>query len=309
VVPAEAVVTTSPLVSVIVPVFNDAAGLARCLDALMDQQGDPAFREIIVVDNGSEPSRGIPAIVARHAGVRYVHEARPGSYAARNAGLRQARGEIIAFTDADCVPASDWVERGRRWMVQAPALGLLAGRIDVVVGARPGAVELYDRVIAFPQEQHVRDLRFGATANVFTTRQVVDRVGPFDPRLKSRGDLEWGQRVAAAGYQQAYAPDVVVRHPARRTFQDLYRRMQRVAGGVYATSCRQGGFFARQRAFVRAVAPFLVPPVRFALSLRRHPDLPDLSARLKVVAAMAVARYASAWALIRLKCGAAEARE
>jgi glycosyltransferase involved in cell wall biosynthesis len=302
-------VTTRPLVSVIVPVFNDAAGLSRCLDALMDQDGDPASCEILVVDNGSEPSRGIPAIVARHAGVRYIHESRPGSYAARNAGLRHARGDIIAFTDADCLPASDWVERGRRRMVQAPALGLLAGRIEVEVRARPSAVELYDRVIAFPQEQHVRDLRFGATANVFTTRQAVDRVGPFDPRLKSRGDLEWGQRVAAAGYQQAYAPDVVVRHPARRTFGDLCRRMQRVAGGIYASSCRQGGFLARQRAFMRAVLPFLVPPVRFALSLRQHPDLPDRSARLKVVAAMAVARYASAWALIRLKCGAAEARE
>jgi glycosyltransferase involved in cell wall biosynthesis len=302
-------VTTRPLVSVIVPVFNDAAGLARCLDALRDQEGDPASREIIVVDNGSEPSRGIPALVARHAGVQYVHEARPGSYAARNAGLRRARGDVIAFTDADCIPACDWVERGRRRLVEAPALGLLAGRIEVLVGARPGAVELYDRVIAFPQEQHVRDLRFGATANVFTTREVIDRVGPFDARLKSRGDLEWGQRVAAAGYQQAYAADVVVRHPARRTFRDLYRRMQRVAGGVYAASCRQGGFLARQRAFVRAIVPCLVPPVRFALSLRRHPDLPDGPARLKVAAVMAAARYASAWTLVRLKCGAAEARE
>jgi glycosyltransferase involved in cell wall biosynthesis len=247
--------------------------------------------------------------VARYAGVRYIRESRPGSYAARNAGLCHARGAVIAFTDADCVPAPDWLERGRARMVQGPELGLLAGRIEVEVGARPSAVELYDRVIAFPQEQHVRDLRFGATANVFTTRQVVERVGPFDPRLKSRGDLEWGQRVAAAGYQQVYAPEVVVRHPARRTFRDLCRRMQRVAGGVYATSCRHGAFLARQRAFVRAVLPFLVPPVRFAFSLRRHPDLPRVSSRLKVAGVMTVARYASAWALIRLKCGAAEARE
>lgn len=79
---------------------------------------------------------------------------------------------------------------------------------------------------AFPQ-QH-----FGATANIFTTRATMGRVGAFDARLMSGGDREWGQRVHAAGLPVLYAPDVVVCHPARRTFREHAGRLRRVLGGI-----------------------------------------------------------------------------
>ena len=68
---------------------------------------------------------------------------------------------------------------------------------------------------------------------MLTCRQVIERVGGFDARLKSFGDLEWGQRIFAAGYRQVYAPTVRVRHPARRTWGEMTRKTARVAGGVY----------------------------------------------------------------------------
>src|ERR1044072_31217 len=97
-------------VSVIVPVWNDAARLDACLRALDMQTYPCELYEIVVVDNDSDEAVG--PVVESHGRARLVHEARPGSYAARNTGLAHARGEILAFTDADCLPVEDWIERG-----------------------------------------------------------------------------------------------------------------------------------------------------------------------------------------------------
>jgi hypothetical protein len=85
---------------------------------------------------------------------------------------------------------------------------------------------------AFPQERFVREQHFGATANVFTRREVLAKVGWFDAALKSGGDREWGQRVHASGLAVVYAPDVVVLHPARRTFREYEGKIRRVVGGM-----------------------------------------------------------------------------
>src|ERR1041384_5139232 len=93
-------------VSVIVPVWNDAERLGHCLHALEKQTYPAESYEVIVVDNGSTDS--VACLVAAYGRARLVSEQRPGSYAARNTGLNLARGQVIAFTDADCLPAPDW---------------------------------------------------------------------------------------------------------------------------------------------------------------------------------------------------------
>src|ERR1041385_9155423 len=110
-----------PDVSVVIPVLGDAERLALCLDAL-DRQTLPANRfEVIVVDNASDRDEAIAAVVAEHAPrFRLLHEPRPGSYAARNRAIADARGTIIAFTDADCIPRPDWLERGIAALHAAP---------------------------------------------------------------------------------------------------------------------------------------------------------------------------------------------
>ena len=95
-------------VSVIIPVLNDAPRLRTCLDALESQTFDLPF-EVLVVNNGSSDD---PASVLRaFPAARLLHEQQRSSYAARNTGVRQARGEVLAFTDSDCIPAEDWLER------------------------------------------------------------------------------------------------------------------------------------------------------------------------------------------------------
>ena len=223
-----------PFASVIVPVYNDAARLTTCLRAL-GRQTYPADRyEVIVVDNGSDASVA-PAVAAvlRHA--RVVSEPRPGSYAARNRGLAAAQGEVIALTDSDCIPAVEWLEEGVRALLQTPNCGLVGGRIDIFFGdqAHPTPVEVFSAMTARRQEQFISIDHFCETANLFTSRAVLEKVGSFEPALRARGDVVFGQRVFAAGYRQLYAARAVVTHPAPRSLGELRRRTARLVGGKH----------------------------------------------------------------------------
>ena len=216
----------APTVSVIVPVRDDPERLGSCLAALARQTLPPEQYEVVVVDNASrEP------VAVDLPGVRVVRERRVGSYAARNRGLRVATAPVVAFTDADCLPEPDWLERG---LARLTGADVVAGAVEVFPrsGRRPGAVETYERLTAFPQRHFVERWGFGATANVIAHRAVVDAVGPFDASLESGGDAEWGERVTAAGLRTVYADEVVVRHPARRTLRELSNKFRRITRGI-----------------------------------------------------------------------------
>jgi glycosyltransferase involved in cell wall biosynthesis len=228
-----------PRVSIIIPVFNQAEDLARCLAAL-ERQTYPADRfEAIVVDNGSD--RPIRPMAERFSFVRAICEPTPGSYAARNRGIEASRGELLAFTDADCLPAESWIERGVRAVQRLPRAGMVAGRIAITFHdpGKPTAVERFESIFGLPQDMFLA-WGFGATANLFATRAAIEQVGLFDERLMSGGDMEWGQRLRALGLAQEYGPDACVFHPARRTVRQLWTKTVRVAGGLQQVADQRG---------------------------------------------------------------------
>ncbi len=216
----------SPPVSVIIPHFNDADRLARCLGAI-EAQDYPGRIEILVVDNGSATT---PSVSGR---ARLLHEERPGSYAARNRGLAEATGQVLAFTDSDCLPHPDWLSGGIRALLADPENGLIGGKVRIMAmsGDRANLAELFETAAAFPQDRYIAEGRYAATANMMTTRRVMDAVGPFDARLRSGGDADWGQRVAAAGYRLVYAPRAVIDHPARASHDELLAKLRRTVAG------------------------------------------------------------------------------
>jgi glycosyltransferase involved in cell wall biosynthesis len=224
---------SSPFVSVIIPVFEDAERLRKCLKALSQQIFPETQWEIIVVDNG--PSRSVRDCVAEFTNTRYLIERTPTQFAARNTGIRECQGEILAFTDADCIPEPNWLAKGMEKLTSTPNCGLVAGHIEVFPEKenQATAIELFEMITALPQEELVRRWGFGATANIFTFRHVMDSVGLFDCSLASGGDLEWGQRVSQAGYQVVYASQAVIKHPARKSWSALRGRTIRVIGGVH----------------------------------------------------------------------------
>jgi len=268
--------TSVPSVTVVVPVYDDYGPLEACLEALEDQSYPDDRLEIAVVDNGTPESR-IPDFPERDSPVRHLNYPEGGSYAARNAGIEATDGEILAFTDADCRPEPEWLREGVRALRSPPEnVGLVGGAVDLYADdpEAPTAAEFWELVSGFPQRHYIRDLHFAATANMLTFRSVVEEVGPFDHELRSGGDREWGERVYEAGYDLVYAPDAIVRHPARRTLTSLVRKRIRTTRGDYRRRERRGELSPPARALemARRAAELAVLPVRTGLSTARSLD-------------------------------------
>ena len=222
-----------PFISVIIPVFNDCARLGICLAALSRQSYPKDCTEIVVVDNGLND--GIELLVKQYSSVILIKEVKPGSYSARNAGIARAQGEVIAFTDADCIPGDDWIEKGVSRLTGTSGCGLVTGDLELFFKnpQKPTPVELFCDSFSEGRESILKEVRWGATANIFTYREVINRVGRFNEVLKSGGDFEWGNRVFLSGFTLLHAPEVKVRHPARNSFSQLYWWHTRLIGGMF----------------------------------------------------------------------------
>jgi glycosyltransferase involved in cell wall biosynthesis len=253
-----------PFISVIIPVFNDFERLEVCLEALERQTYPENFYEVIVVDNGS--NENIAALSQRFVRVSFAYENTPGSYCARNKGISLAQGEAIAFTDSDCIPAANWLETGVKHLLSVPECGLVAGKIEMFFKNpnQPTVVEIYDSVTFLQQKRNVEEDKYGATANIFTLKSVIEQVGVFNSKLKSGGDLEWGKRVFSHGYSIIYADDVCVAHPARYSFSQVYKKIVRLSGGGYDSNKLEQDE-RNDYSFRQAIADWsgLKPPLRY----------------------------------------------
>lgn len=220
--------------SVVVPVLDDAAGIQRTIEALLTQTYPADRFEVLVTDNGSEDGtrRVVQRVESEHPErVRLLTESRRGSYAARNAGIEAARGDVLAFTDADCVPEPEWLEEGVRALESGDA-AYAAGRVDMTYRrTEPNIWEFYDAVGKMNQKRYLDRYGFGATANLFVRRSAMEAHGRFRGDLMSGGDYEFGRRLAKAGERGVYADGAVVRHAARSTAGDILKKQRRILRG------------------------------------------------------------------------------
>ncbi len=297
-----------PFVSVIIPVYNDARRLSSCLAAL-EQQTYPSHRyEIIVIDNGSDPEENLTDLAHSFDHVILTQEQIPGSYAARNKGLTLAKGDIIAFTDSDCIPQPDWLEHGAQYLTNHPDCGLVAGRIDMFTQQpeRATAIELYDQVVlGFPQELLIATHKIAMTANVFTRRSIIEEVGNFRSDLRSAGDGEWAQRVYKAGYKHHYMPQACVGHPARDTLKALTTRVTRYTGGkVDRFITHEPVWWKRYRRFVRFIVEDLtIHAFTQSRKVLQDDRIATIGMRMRVLGLVGVMQLLSVFEIVRLKLG------
>lgn len=299
--------TYQQFVSVIIPVFNDSDRLKKCLHALEKQTYPTNLYEVIVVDNASVED--IKNVVNNFGQSSIVYESQPGSYAARNKGISQAKGEILAFTDSDCIPASDWIEKGVKNLLSTPNCGLVAGRVDFFFKNPDNLtpVELYENIeMPFNQELNVSEAHFGVTANLFTFKHLIDKVGSFDEKLKSGGDREWGERVFQAGYQQIYADDTCVKHPARSSFSQLYKRISRFVGGKHDLMMKDNP--SSFNLFINILHDF-IPPFRSIYKAWNNSALNGAKQKIQFITVMFFVRYVIIVEKIRLYLGGSSRRE
>lgn len=289
---------TSARVSVIIPVKDDALRLRRCLEALSRQTFAEPF-EILVIDNGSSDSP--ERVIADFEGVRFLTEPSGGSYAARNAGLEQAHGEIIAFTDADCHPAPGWLEAGVRRLESAGRDTFVGGRIKLYTRnpERPKPAELWDLMHGLAQQRYVEEQDFAATANMFTWRAAFGRVGRFQQTFSSSGDREWGNRATAHGLRGLYAEEVVVDHPCRVSLKEARSKNRRMLRGDLELRRLNG----RKLVTVRELAIAACPPVPTLLRMVPKVQPANVRSRLAYIWAALYVTYTRLFDRIRLLAG------
>lgn len=278
-----------PAVSVVVAARNAAHQLPTLFEALSHQTLPQSEFEVIMVDDGSSDGT---AQVARSSGLaRVVSEPHVGKPRAVNIGIRAAAGELIALTDADVVPDSDWLERGVRAM-RDPAIDILGGGITIDLGTRPSIPALVD-AMNWLDQRRCCEQGFPIGANVWTRQKAFQQWGLLNEEIPYyHNDAEWGKRATVAGAKLVYAREVHVSHPARAKLSQVARKAYGL-GAALAPHRRPpfstvGGL---PPLFLRPT-PYL-PPRRLALG-----RLNELG--LRPSASQKIAIYFSQWLFVML---------
>jgi glycosyltransferase involved in cell wall biosynthesis len=173
-----------PLVSVVIPVFNGERFLREAVESVLAQKYSPV--EIIIVDDGSTDGT---ATVARSLSetVRYLHQTNQGPAAARNRGIKQARGSLIAFADADDLWPADKFELQLPYLITAPAIEIVMGRIQQVLLSATKADEFAEPAFS---------VNLGSAV---IRKSVFERVGLFDETMRYSEDVDWFMRARETG--------------------------------------------------------------------------------------------------------------
>ncbi len=222
-------------ITVIVPVYNDPKRTGFLLDALIKQSYPKEPCEIIIVDNGSTDNTVeiINNYIEKHPDLitlAFENDIQ-SSYAARNKGLEIAKGDVIAFTDSDCIPGENWLRSGVDFLTKN-SVSCGGGKIEFTYkNSRPNVYEYYDSARKLNQQHYTEVVGFAATANFFIKRKLIDLYGNFRSDLISGGDYEFGRRLTESGEKIAFIPEAVIKHPARSTFRQIYLKTIRVAKG------------------------------------------------------------------------------
>jgi glycosyltransferase involved in cell wall biosynthesis len=221
-----------PEVSVVVPIYNGEADLPDLIECLRSQTYAPNKVEYLLVDNNSgdrtsailETAAKFDRITIRHLTENQIQS----SYAARNKGIHGSKGEIIAFTDADCRPESDWLENLVKPFVDLE-VGISAGEIVALPGKT--ILEKHSARQNTLSQKHTLAHPFcayGQTANLAVRKQVLAQVGLFRPYLTSGGDADLCWRILReTSYKLYFAESAIVRHRHRSTIKQLQSQWYR----------------------------------------------------------------------------------
>jgi glycosyltransferase involved in cell wall biosynthesis len=216
-------------VEVVIPVYNGARTLGACLSALAAQTLPAHEFDVIVVDDGStDDSAG----VARRFARRVVSQTNAGAPAARNAGIRAATAEFVAFTDADCVPSRTWLARLLEAAQREPSALGAAGK-TVGYRSESAAARFVDLMGGLDAARNLAHpvFPFAPSANVLYRRCMLVEAGGFDERYATYDACDLHTRLRARfGNVFAYEPRALVLHRHRDGWRSYWR--QQVGYGV-----------------------------------------------------------------------------
>jgi GT2 family glycosyltransferase len=241
--------------TIIIATYNRKDILQKALDAYRSQSAPEEILEMLVVDDGS--TDGTDSMVAQSnegspIPIRYFRQDHRGAAAARNLAIREARGDLLLFTDDDVVPSHTLVEEHLKWHRQNPdpcvaVLGFIPW--DPEVHPTPfmnwlimGGPLLNLRECSKRKEV---GLGFFYTGNLSLKAEFLRKNGTFDEDFRSYGyeDLELGYRLTRRGLRLLYNPDAVGYHYKHMSFADACRRKQLVVAAEKVFQTKEAGVY------------------------------------------------------------------
>lgn len=214
-------------ISYLISTRNRAKGLAQCLEAVL--KVDFPDWELIVVDNGSTDATAdiVRSFQTDHPGrIHYVFEPRPGLSRGRNAALQASSGSILVFSDDDCYPEPDFLQRIDAVFLAEPDISYLSGRIELFdPNDAPETIKTSTRPEYFDSHRYIGSGKV-VGANMAFRRTVFEAVGLFDPllgagtSLSSAEDQEMTMRASMNGFRGKYCPEAVVYHHHGRSVSE-----------------------------------------------------------------------------------------
>lgn len=227
-----------PFVSIIIPVRNEALILSRCLKSLKNLDYPEERLEIIVADGLSEDNT---AEIASRYGARVVKNERRIVSSGRNAGFRESKGDIIAFTDADCVFDKCWLKAAVKYFNDESIGGV--GGLTLPPLDSCGFEKAVDNLFSFAESFNLTCHCKGVSlhspkktedipgCNAFYRRQILEMIFPVDENLLTAEDCWMNFCVRDCGYQLILAPDIILWHNRRDSPRKFLRQIYRFAVG------------------------------------------------------------------------------
>ncbi len=221
-----------PQVSVVIPIYNGTADLPELINCILAQTYPKERVEYLLVDNNSNDGTAELLKLALENCPIAIHALSEieiqSSYAARNTGIRQAKAEIIAFTDADCRPQPQWLEELVK-PFSNPNIVIVAGEITALPSNT--FLERYaDRQETLSQKHTLANkfCAYGQTANLAIRRLAFSKAGLFRPYLTTGGDADMCWRILKLDIGNLeFAPEAIVQHRHRGTLKELKSQWRR----------------------------------------------------------------------------------
>ncbi|MFH1360049.1 MAG: glycosyltransferase [Candidatus Omnitrophota bacterium] len=198
------------MISIIIPVYNGEKTIEKTIEAVKSQI-NPQEHELIVVDDGSTDNT--QNILKFAPGILYIRQENQGPACARNRGFKESKGEWIFFTDADCMPQKDWIQRALKHF-KDPAIGVVAGSYtlynkDSLLARCIQKEIMYRHIKLMP----LYPKSFGSY-NFCVRRNVFEEVGGFNEQYRhaSGEDNDLSYKILNKGYKIYFAQEILVAH-------------------------------------------------------------------------------------------------
>ena len=220
------------MISVIVPIYNGSRFLSKFFNSLLSQNLDYKEFEIVMVDNNSDDNT--PELIKqfinknKNINLKYIfYNEKSSSYASRNIGVRNSKGDILAFTDSDCILENDWLKNIKIRFIKKEKI--ISGKIELYFYDKRNIWENFDKIVHMRNDERINKNEV-ATANMIINKNLFKKIGFFD-EVSSGGDFNFAKRAIKQGFEIEFIEEIKVLHPTRKTYNEIRKKLLRLTFG------------------------------------------------------------------------------